>query len=397
MRADFDVAKLRELPFDDIGGIPRTPPPPPRPPQPEPNCEYRPRNIVPDILTEAAASRLAKCVRLQLDDIERMRLLRPGETFTRTARPCAITQSEFNERARGVIWNTQDVRRDEKGEYFAPVDFDEPTSSHLNTRYMFDALGDDYPDQETRYMQRDGYILVDKPELTLFLSPHLLSLANGITRVDAELARLSSPETGYLSRVKERALHLARLSDASLLRLAFGRFPFIAQSQGTVEKKLKPGAPRRIQDPGQPRKPFPARDGTPVTPTNDQMARDPMPPERKPTSANVLRAMAILHSIACVWREPLISFGHDFKDFFNQLHLHPSQTWMATILWSEAGRMQHYVEKSLAFGQKKSSNYAQRWAYAVVELMWQRFDAEERSIFDAEMPETEPNGPEISS
>ena len=46
--------------------------------------------------------------------------------------------------------------------------------------------------------------------------------------------------------------------------------------------------------------------------------------------------------------------------------------------------MQHYVEKSLAFGQKKSSNYAQRWAYAVVELMWKRFDAEERSIFDAE-------------
>ena len=36
---------------------------------------------------------------------------------------------------------------------------------------MFAELGDEYPDQETRYMQRDGYILVDKPELTLYLSP----------------------------------------------------------------------------------------------------------------------------------------------------------------------------------------------------------------------------------
>ena len=46
--------------------------------------------------------------------------------------------------------------------------------------------------------------------------------------------------------------------------------------------------------------------------------------------------------------------------------------------------MKHYVERSLAFGQKKSSNYAQRWAYAVITLMWSRFDAEERVLFDAE-------------
>ena len=26
-------------------------------------------------------------------------------------------------------------------------------------------------------------------------------------------------------------------------------------------------------------------------------------------------------AIAIVWDEPLLSFGHDFKDFFNQLHL----------------------------------------------------------------------------
>ena len=57
---------------------------------------------------------------------------------------------------------------------------------------------------------------------------------------------------------------------------------------------------------------------------------------------------------------------------------------MATILWSEAGRMRHYIEKSLAFGQKKSSNYAQRWANAVITIMWSRFDAEERKLFDAE-------------
>ena len=70
-----------------------------------------------------------------------MRVLRPGDTFTRTARPFAISQSEFHERARGVIWNTADICYDERGEYFAPVDFDAPTSSHLNTRRMFAELG----------------------------------------------------------------------------------------------------------------------------------------------------------------------------------------------------------------------------------------------------------------
>ena len=148
--------------------------------------------------------------------------------------------------------------------------------------------------------------------------------------------------------------------------------------------RLKPGAPRRIQDPGQPRRPFAAPDRTPVVPTNEQMERDEQPPERKSLTLHVLRDLAILLAISLVWKEPLLAFTHDFKDFFNQLHLHPSQTWMATILWSEAGRMRHYIEKSLAFGQKKSSNYAQRWANAVITIMWSRFDAEERKLFDAE-------------
>ena len=114
------------------------------------------------------------------------------------------------------------------------------------------------------------------------------------------------------------------------------------------------------------------------------MERDEQPPERKSLTLHVLRDLAILLAISLVWKEPLLAFTHDFKDFFNQLHLHPSQTWMATILWSEAGRMRHYIEKSLAFGQKKSSNYAQRWANAVITIMWSRFDAEERKLFDAE-------------
>ena len=383
-RVRFDSNALRELPFAHVDGIPVTSPPPKPKPQPEPNASYRPRNIVPDILTESAASRLAEAVRLQLDDFRRMRSLRPGETFTRRAKPCAISQSEYNPSARGVIWNTEVLHYDNVGPYFKPVDFDEPTASHLHCTRMFDALGDDYPDQETRFMQRDGYILVNEPDLMTFLSPHLLSLANGISRVDAELERLSSPETGYISKVDEHALHLAKLPDDTLLRLAFGRFPFVCQSQGTVEKKLKPGAPRRIQDPGQPRRPFAAPDRTPVVPTNEQMERDEQPPERKSLTLHVLRDLAILLAISLVWKEPLLAFTHDFKDFFNQLHLHPSQTWMATILWSEAGRMRHYIEKSLAFGQKKSSNYAQRWANAVITIMWSRFDAEERKLFDAE-------------
>ena len=66
------------------------------------------------------------------------------------------------------------------------------------------------------------------------------------------------------------ALYYATLDDDRVC-LAFGRLPCICASQGTRERKLEPGRPRRIEDAGEPRKPLVGDDGTVVRDLNTQM------------------------------------------------------------------------------------------------------------------------------
>ena len=58
-----------------------------------------------------------------------------------------IAQSELQERARGIVWDTSKMLYDEIGSYFAPADFAAPLATHLATDRIFDELGDDFADQ----------------------------------------------------------------------------------------------------------------------------------------------------------------------------------------------------------------------------------------------------------
>ena len=79
-----------------------------------------------------------------------------------------------------------------------------------------------------------------------------------------------------------------------------------------------------------------------------------------------------------------VAFGDDASDYFNQFHLHPSQLHLTTILRRNAatGGLQHTLELNMGFGQKVSSNFANRFMFALRDVLMHRADAAEDAIFD---------------
>ena len=84
-----------------------------------------------------------------------------------------IGQDGLVEAARGVVW---DLRSHHPDGHFLPLVFDELIMSHLNTDAMFDALGDDYPDQSLRHQVKHGALFFASLDLQIVICPHLVSL-----------------------------------------------------------------------------------------------------------------------------------------------------------------------------------------------------------------------------
>ena len=124
------------------------------------------------------------------------------------------------------------VLYDEHGAYWAPVQ-DGPTGSHLDRDgVLFDELGDNYDDQETRYGVRDGFYLLHDADLDLVICPHLLSLACGLDRVDSEITRLH--KEGYTTIAPETDTDSSPLSREWALRSDGGAQPVAMSSPATT-------------------------------------------------------------------------------------------------------------------------------------------------------------------
>ena len=165
-------------------------------------------------------------------------------------------------------------------------------------------------------------------------------------------------------------------------------------AQGAREKKLDVGADiRRIEDATAPHRTLEGDDHV-VRSVNDMMTlldddgRPLAPKERKPDNGYLMRGNAKLQSAAAVWCEPVVILVDDMKAAFNQFFLHPSQTWLVTILWLDLfaaePEMQHVIQLSLGFGLRLASNYVQRFAHALVWLMHKRLAVAMKAEFDNE-------------
>ena len=242
-----------------------------------------------------------------------------------------IGQDGFVKAARGIVW---DLRQRHPDGYFMPLDFDAPLNTHLNTQAVFDALGDDFPDQSLRHQILRGALFFAKFELQIVICPHMLSLGDAFTAAEADLTRLSSP--GYLSVVS--AEHEA-LNDDELI-CALGIPPVRCTSQGTRCRKLKPQSPRRISNAGGPHKQLKDGNDIPVLPLNVAIGfrsfvngKPKFLKENKPHAPGVMSDICVLKAPARILGEPTLQSNDDSSDAFNQFHLHPSQIYMTSILW----------------------------------------------------------------
>ena len=141
----FDAPELVDTPFAHIeGAIPRTRYRADRDtPKPQRKTTYRPRNIVPDIISPEGGRIAAEAVRANLRDLRAM-LRAGGGEYTRTARTRVVPQSLFHPDARGIVWDTSVMLHDDDGPYFAPVNYDEQMPTTLSVQRLYDELGDDF-------------------------------------------------------------------------------------------------------------------------------------------------------------------------------------------------------------------------------------------------------------
>ena len=203
-----------------------------------------------------------------------MRSLRPGRS--RVAPPGSPSRRASTTRPRGVIWNTESALRQRW-----PV----PSPSTSMSRRPLTSTARACSTllatcrQETRFMQRDGYIW-SRAAQTPPPHPHL----NGISRVDAELEHLSW-QTGYISKLTNTRC-TSRSSRTTLLRL-FGRPVRLPISRHVEETKARRAATRSRAAPQVIRAPT-ARQ------SSRRMSRWSRSNRRAQVAPRVLRDLAIL-------------------------------------------------------------------------------------------------------
>ena len=139
---------------------------------------------------------------------------------------------------------------------------------------------------------------------------------------------------------------------------------------GTVERKLEPERPRRKEAQGQPRSPLPVRgEDRFAAVLNESIGlHDTLPDgtrkwplEVKPTPEDVMRDLVVLRAAAHATDQSVLVFADDFKDYFNQFPLAPSELWKFILFWlpqspnSASTHYSFFVSLSLGFGISAAS------------------------------------------
>ena len=77
----------------------------------------------------------------------------------------------------------------------------------------------------------------------------------------------------------------------------------------------------------------------------------------------------------------MLLFNDDTKDCFNQIFLHPSESWKTSVLWLKVSestsecRYTHVIEHVFGYGIGNASGFAQRFGNSLLELVARCMDA----------------------
>ena len=119
------------------------------------------------------------------------------------------------------------------------------------------------------------------------------------------------------------------------------------------------------------------------------------PKEEKPTVLDKVHDIAILqYAATCIFREDVVGFVTDWKDYFSQFAVASSQLCLNVVHWSELEGIDtkdfsrsygsFVSERRLGFGASSSSNIAQRFAHFIADVFRKAFDREEDELFKKE-------------
>ena len=396
LRPDFSDPQLLEYPFSSPYVTPRTAPlprAPLQPPRETPFCVTSPLQL----LRPSGQERLRAWVGKIVDQLECIEKDEPNCELLRP-HPIAIGQGALHPWARGIVWDLTF----ERAPCAVPLDFSLPIETGLKTEVLAWRLRH-HLDQRLVSFLVEGVRFEADVELQTVLVPHLISLPKGFASVRKELYRLH-----------ERDWY--RFFD----HLPF--WPMYLNGQGAAARKLSERY-RRTTECGGPRKEtrdetglralsinnasslhhfpnwFATRLGDPAWEAwlDAKGLLDPklhgtprvLPPEVKPTIADVMRDISILLAAARLMGEPIYLFGDDARDHFNQLAL-SSEDWnkMGVVFLHDSARLEgtdasaaarifFVSERRLGFGAKVSSNIAQRFSEAVLTMLGEDMDAAE--------------------
>ncbi|MFZ9087199.1 MAG: hypothetical protein ACO3C6_11785, partial [Steroidobacteraceae bacterium] len=245
------------------------------------------------------------------------------------------------------------------------MDFDRPIESHFDTAFLAQALSA-YPDQELRSFAVHGAATkTDAGNLMSVLGPHLTSLPEGFPQVHANIIE-------NVTKDWYGCYH--------------GPMPLApGYSIGSTGKAGAPDAKRRTSEYGAPRK----ATVPPATSLNDLARHAAWPPEVKPTLKAHASDVAVLKYAARLWGEDLYCLSDDFKFYFTQFRLHPSEWHKSCFQWlslaADGTPVPAWImEYVLGFGHAASSGIAQRFSHAVLWLLRKRVNAEEAPILASE-------------
>jgi hypothetical protein len=231
------------------------------PPVPKQASDYQPKSVR-DILTPEALREIYHWFRRELND--HLAYLQKPPRRHRTNRPLVSDQSGFLAPARGLFWDLTTTHP-------SLMQRDHPARPRLNAAAILAAAGAAYPDKELLDAIQNGVRMSTDFQMLIVLNPGLLSLADGMPQIAADIARM----------------------DAEGMLTVHTFHPYVQGvllPQGTTGKPHELTLRRRITDAGAPRAPLTSRDGTVVVAVNDGV-RVPLPdgrsrtqPEEKPAS-----------------------------------------------------------------------------------------------------------------
>jgi len=364
--------------------------------EPQRQTSWRPRRAS-DLLSAEAFDKLCGWLRQNVRDVDSMKSAteRQGRPFK--PHPLVLGQGDFVPEARGIIW---DLRRAAE-EVIVPLDFLQPVQSGLNVELLEELLRE-CPDRELLDHLRHGIDFKADIELQVVLLPHMASLSGNVELVEMEIERLVGCQWHKL----------------------FPQIPFLPirlNPNGAVARKLEQSRPRRVEnasaDGGSTRGPLVDTSGVAVRSLNAMVgirenipaAAEPQergqgaaseeagstgipkwPKEQKPSVAAKVHDLAILRFAASVFKEELVGFVTDFKDYFNQFPVRAKYLWANIVHWRSLLGISgedlgcFVSELRLGFGMSASSNICQRFAHALAEIFRVAFDREEDELFTAE-------------